>query len=100
MATKLEEIKETLAQRFEAETDQNNLGLLSDLMNKCDEALAEQQKSSDNYNKLLGDYKQIILKSGNAIKSSVVTETAQNTAQKINLDDFITTEYSKILNKN
>lgn len=102
MATKLEEVKETLSAQFQAETDQEKIGMLSGLINKVDEALQEQQKSSETYNALLKDYKDIILKSGNTIKSGQMpVDQARGKNNKVtDIDSFLKTKYNEMLNEN
>ena len=59
--SKCEELKNFISQLFETATDKAIIEKTAVVSSKIDEIEAEQKASSEEYNKLLKDYKQIIL---------------------------------------
>lgn len=62
MAT-LEELRKHIADLFAAAEDKNIISQAAVVSNKIDELEAEQNKQKENYNKLLNDYKDVVLHS-------------------------------------
>lgn len=62
MAT-LEELRKHIADLFAAAEDKNIISQAAVVSNKIDELEAEQKKEQENYNKLLNDYKDVVLHS-------------------------------------
>ena len=62
MAT-LEELRKHIADLFAAAEDKNIISQAAVVSNKIDELEAEQNKEKENYNKLLNDYKDVVLHS-------------------------------------
>lgn len=61
--SKLEELKQYVSQLFEAATDKDVIQKAAVVSTKIDEIAAEQKTASDDYNKLLKDYKDVIIHS-------------------------------------
>ena len=62
MAT-LEELRKHIADLFAAAEDKNIISQAAVVSNKIDELEEEQKKEQENYNKLLNDYKDVVLHS-------------------------------------
>lgn len=62
MAT-LEELRKHIADLFAAAEDKNIISQAAVVSNKIDELEEEQKKEKENYNKLLNDYKDVVLHS-------------------------------------
>lgn len=62
MAT-LEELRKHIADLFAAAEDKNIISQAAVVSNKIDELEAEQNREKENYNKLLNDYKDVVLHS-------------------------------------
>lgn len=61
--SKINELREYINKLFEAATDKNAIEKAAVVSNKIDEIEAEQKASNDSYEKLLKDYKDVVLHS-------------------------------------
>lgn len=61
--SKCEELRNFISQLFEAATDKSIIEKTAVVSSKIDEIEAEQRASSEDYNKLLKDYKDVVIHS-------------------------------------
>ena len=86
---KLEELKKFVADLFSTATDKTTIEKSAVVSEKIDEAIAEQTKQEEDYNKLLHDYKDVVLHSSFKPGKNEIGTNTPGAQADFNPEEFI-----------
>lgn len=86
--SKLEELRKIISEMFQKATDEETIRKSAVVAQKLDEAEEESKQSSEKYDKLLNDYKDVVLHSSFKSDSAVdLGDSPKKTS--LSMDDFL-----------